>query len=189
MALGCAGAALVAAGCGLTSTKTRTETQTVTVAHTVTETVTTTGAAANGGPCEASDLTGTFSVLQGSAGAGNIVYTLRLTNASQVACFVTGVPTVQLLDANGSALPSHATADPGQASAPLVILTPGASASSQARFSPDVVGQGESGNPCEPVASTLRVSVGGGTLDVKIDPPTSVCSHGRMSLTNLKTAD
>jgi hypothetical protein len=191
MACGCAGAALVAAGCGLTNTKT--EVTTVTVTRTVTHTVTTTAAPAPSsaaGACNASDLTGTFAVLAGSAGAGNIVYTLHLTNASQQSCFLSGIPDVQLLDANGKALPTKPVpAQAGAQTAAKAILAPGASASSQARFSPDVPGVGESGNPCEPKASTLRVTVGNGTLDVKIDPPTSVCSHGSLQLSNYTTAD
>jgi len=192
MACGCAGAALVAAGCGLTNTKTAVTTATVTVTRTVTHTVTTTAASTTpaSGACDASDLTGTFSELAGSAGAGNIVYTLRLTNASQDSCFLSGLPQVQLLDAVGKQLPTKTTPEqPGAQTAAKAIVAPGASATAQARFSPDVNGVGESGNPCEPKASTLRVTVGNGTLAVKIDPATSVCSHGALQLTNYTTAD
>lgn len=158
--------------------------------RTVTHTVTASASPSASGACEASDLTGTFSELAGSAGAGNIVYTLKLTNASQNACYLSGLPDVQLLDANGKALPTSTTpAQPGTQTAVKAIVAPGASATSQARFSPDVNGVGESGNPCEPKASTMRVTVGGGTLDLKIDPPTSVCSHGAMQLSNYTTAD
>src|SRR5437763_86023 len=41
-------------------------------------------------PCKGADLTGSFGVSPGSAGAGNIVYVLRLRNASHAMCFVTG---------------------------------------------------------------------------------------------------
>src|SRR6476469_1427806 len=64
MAVGCAGAALVAAGCGLTSSASKTTTVTQTVTRTVTHTVTAASSAA-GGPCTAHDLTGTFQVLEG----------------------------------------------------------------------------------------------------------------------------
>src|SRR3954462_13916032 len=96
MALGCAGAALVAAGCGLTASKTKTVTATHTV--TVTHNVTTTVASSAANACAASDLAATFEALQGSAGAGNIVYTLKVVNASQAACTVSGVPTIDFLD-------------------------------------------------------------------------------------------
>lgn len=186
MAVGCAGAALVAAGCGLTNASSKT--QTVTVTHTVTHTVTTTAKPpAEAGACTADQLSGTFAVQPGSAGAGNISYTLTLTNTSQTACFVSGIPVVQLLDANGKALPTSATAEqPGTQTAVKATLQPNGSATADSRFSPDVTGVGESGNPCEPVASTLRVTAnGGGTLDVKIAPPTSVCSHGAIRFSNL----
>lgn len=169
MALGCAGAALVAAGCGLTSSKTKTTTVTTTVTKTVTHTVTT--AAAAGTLCVASDLTGTFQVLQGSAGAGNIVYTLKVTNASQGSCSVKGIPGLDVLDANGHAMDIRVSASPERQ--PLVTLQPGASARSQIRFSPDV-------DPClAGTATTLRVTMPNeSTLDVKFDPATKLCGAG-----------
>lgn len=182
-------AVLLAAGCGFT--KTATQTKTVTVTRTVTRTATAPPVApAEAGACAASELSGTFAVLEGSAGAGNIVYTLRLTNESQDPCFVSGLPDVLLLDANGKALPTSPSAETGGKQAAVkTTLQPGDTATSQARFSPDVPGPGEGDGPCEPVASTLRVTPnGGGTLDVDIDPPTRVCSHGALQLTNLTTA-
>jgi Protein of unknown function (DUF4232) len=180
MAVGCAGAALVAAGCGLTSSSTKTTTVTTTVTKTVTHTVTQ-SAAANG--CTAHDLTGTFQELQGSAGAGNIVYTLKVTNGSQQACTVSGIPAIDFLTSGGSALPSHVTPN-GTGAAVLVTLQPGASATSQVRFSPDV-------DPCDQgAATTLRVTMSaGGTLNVNIDPPTRLCGGGSLQPTNFTGAD
>lgn len=158
----------------------------MTVTRTVTHTVTrTTATSSSASPCSASQLGATFKVLPGSAGAGNIVYALKLTNTSQTTCSVSGIPTVQLQDANGKDLPTHASLNDTGAPSTPVSLSPGSSATSQARFSPDVNGTGESGNPCEPVASTLVVTApGGGTLSAKIDPATSVCSHGQLGFTN-----
>lgn len=171
MAVGCAGAALVAAGCGLTASKTKTvtTTHTVTVTHTVT-----TSAPSSGGPCSAHDLTATFEQLEGSAGAGNIVYTLKLTNASQAACTVSGVPTIDFLDSSGQAM-KKAVSPNGSGTAVLVTLQPGDSARSQVRFSPDV-------DPCDPgTATTLRVTMpDGSTLDAKIDPATRLCGGGSL---------
>ena len=177
MALGCAGAALVAAGCGLTSSKTTTVTTTVT--RTVTRTVTTTRPS---GRCAASDFTVTFKVLQGSAGAGNIVYTLRATKASQHACILSGVPTIDFLDASGAVMPSKISA--GNGTVPLVTLQPGDSASSQVRFSPDI-------DPCDSgTATTLRVTMpDGSTLETKIDPPTRLCGAGSLQPTPWTGAD
>jgi hypothetical protein len=172
MALGCAGAALVAAGCGLTASKTKTVT--VTRSATVTHTVTTTATPSGSNQCSASDLTGTFEVLPGSAGAGNIVYTLKVVNASQGACTVSGVPTIDFLDSNGQ--PLKKTVSPnGAGTAVLVTLQPGDSARSQVRFSPDV-------DPCDPgTATMLRVTMpDNSTLDAKIDPATKLCGNGSL---------
>ncbi|HET7571397.1 MAG TPA: DUF4232 domain-containing protein [Gaiellaceae bacterium] len=173
---------LAAAGCG------GAKTVTLTVTHTTTRTVTAPTATANGNAttmCAATDLGGVFRVVNGSAGAGQISYALVLTNTSQHDCIVTGMPTVQLVDAHGDDLATHEEpASPGQSTAALITLHPGDSASAQARFSPDVAGTGDSqspGSPCQPKASTLRVQAnGGGTLDAPIQPPTSVCEQGTL---------
>jgi hypothetical protein len=176
MALGCAGAALVAAGCGLTSSASKTTTVTRTVTRTVTHTVTTT-APTRGNACSAHDLTGTFQVLQGSAGAGNIVYTLKVVNASQGACTVSGVPTIDFLDSNGQAM-KKAVSPNGGGTAAVVTLQPGDSARSQVRFSPDV-------DPCDPgTATMLRVTMpDNSTLDATIDPATKLCGGGSLQPT------
>jgi Protein of unknown function (DUF4232) len=140
-------------------------------------------------PCTAARLTGTFAAVPGSAGAGNIVYELRLKNISGSSCTLTGIPGVTLLGHDGKKLPTHPRpAHPGALTAVLVTLKPGATAAATARFSPDVPGTGEpvSGRRCEPVAYTLLVRPnGGGTLRAPIRPPTSVCEHGGMSWTVL----
>jgi len=174
----CAIVALVAIGWGYTRSSSNTSTETVTVTrtvvHTVTRSVTTTATSSGAGnDCTASDLTATFQVVQGSQGAGNIVYTLRATNASQGACTLSGFPTVSFLDANGAALPSK-TADDGPGGA-VVTLQPGDTATSQVRFSPDVT-------PCDSgTATTIRAGVPDGTtLTAKIDPATKLCGAGSL---------
>ena len=42
--------------------------------------------------CTGKNLTASFRVVRGSAGAGNIVSALRLRNRSRSTCFVTGIP-------------------------------------------------------------------------------------------------
>lgn len=167
---------VVAAGCG--GTKTVTVTQTVTTTRTVTTTATQTAM------CASSDLGGVFKVVPGSAGAGQISYDLVLTNTSQHDCIVTGMPTMQLLGANGAALPTHEdAAHPGQGTAALITLHPGDSASAEARFSPDVPGTGDAqapGKPCQPTATSVRVSIGPATLEAPARPPTSVCEQGSL---------
>jgi uncharacterized protein DUF4232 len=136
-------------------------------------------------PCKASDLSGTFAVVPGSRGAGNIVYALRLKNTSSSRCTLTGIPGVTLLDRRGRRLPTHPfPAHPGALTAVLVTLAPGKASTATARFSPDVPGTGEpvNGRRCEPIAYRLRVRPnGGGTLSAPIRPPTPVCEHGGMS--------
>jgi hypothetical protein len=168
-----AGASLLVAGCGFTNTKTQVQTETVTVTRTVTHTVTSASpapAATSG--CAAADLAATFTVVAGSAGAGNIVYALRVTNTSSAPCFVSGIPEAQLLDASGNKLETSGTPN-GAGTAVKTVLQPNSSATADARFSPDV-------DPCgkTPAASLQVTTPGGGTLDVKIEPATRVCNHG-----------
>lgn len=154
-------------------TTTKTVAQTRTVTRAVTTTVTTTSSSAAGASCAASDLTATFRIVEGSAGAGNIVYTLRATNASQGACTMSGFPTIDFLDASGKALPSKPSTDGGHVA--VVTLQPGDTATSQIRFSPNV-------DPCDAgTATTIRVTQpDGSTLDAKIDPATKLCGAGSL---------
>jgi hypothetical protein len=175
--------AVLAAGCG--STKTVTVTHTVTTVKTVTTTKTTTTSQSSAAPCSGADLKGSFDVVVGSAGAGQISYTLTLTNTSSASCSVSGTPDATLLDRSGAALPTHILAvQAGQGAAGVVVLQPGAGAKADARFSPDVPGTGDSQQPgpCEPTAHILRVTApGGGTVDAPINPPTAVCERGTLS--------
>ncbi|HZT15179.1 MAG TPA: DUF4232 domain-containing protein [Gaiellaceae bacterium] len=133
--------------------------------------------------CTGSQLRGSFAVVPGSAGAGNIVYALRVTNRSARRCALTGLPAVRLLGRAGKPLPTHVVAAfPGALTAVLVTLAPGRSAGATARFSPDVPGVGEGNRSrCEPVAYRLRVLArGGGSTVAAVRPPTPVCEHGRL---------
>ncbi|HWB22688.1 MAG TPA: DUF4232 domain-containing protein [Gaiellaceae bacterium] len=149
------------------------------------------GASANGVkavPCTGKVLRGTFTAVPGSEGAGNIVYALRLRNASSRVCAIKGLPRLQLLGREGVKHPTAAVAlHPAQAAATLVTLDRNKTAALTARFSPDVPGPGEHvTGRCEPVSAKLRVSPpGGGSLIVAIAPPTSVCEHGGMTLSVL----
>jgi len=137
-------------------------------------------------PCTGSALTGTFRVVPGSPGAGNIVYELRVRDRSHASCFVSGVPSLSLLDARGHAQATHARGVPaGQLTAVIVRLAPGGAAKLTARFSPDVPGPGEPvGKTCEPKSYKLRVTPnGGGSLVAPIQPPIPVCEHGALAVT------
>jgi Domain of unknown function (DUF4232) len=172
--------ALTSAGCGLGSTKTVTVTSTQTV--TTTKTVTTTGPAA-ARPCIGAHLAGTFRLVPGSAGAGQLAYSLTVKNTSRTACSLHGLPQATLLGASGSPLPTHVrSANVGAGTSVIVLLQPGASAVAQARFSPDIAGTGDSqSGPCQPTAHTLQVTPnGGGVVDAAITPATSVCQQGTL---------
>jgi hypothetical protein len=134
--------------------------------------------------CTGAQLTGTFNVVRGSAGAGNITYKLVLKNVSTHMCTLTGLPQGRLLGKTGKALPTHVrAASPGMLTAILVRLAPGKTTFAMARFSPDVPGTGEptDGTSCEPTAWWFRVTgQGGGTTKVRVGPPTPVCEHGQL---------
>jgi hypothetical protein len=151
------------------------------------------GAPAAVNPCTANQLSGTFRAVPGSAGAGNIVYALRLRNRSSRICFVSGLAGLRLLGKTGRPLPTHAApAFRSGLTAVRVVLRPGQAARADARFSPDVPGPGEPVNArqCEPTAYRVRVTPppGGGTLIARVSPPTPVCEHGGMSLKALSRA-
>src|SRR6266705_905981 len=82
---------LLAAGCGGTKT----------VVQTTTVRVTTQETPPSATACTGDAMTGSFTVVPGSGAAGQISYRLHVTNAAPVACFVSGLPNVQLLDQGG----------------------------------------------------------------------------------------
>ncbi|MGH3055184.1 MAG: DUF4232 domain-containing protein, partial [Gaiellaceae bacterium] len=160
-------------------------TKTVTVTHgqtvTTTETVTTTASLSSAKPCSGTQLAARFAEVPNSAGAGQIAYALDVRNTNGSPCFVRGIPKGTLLGANGTPLPTHVKA--AGAGGKKVVLPPGASATAQARFSPDVVGQGDSqSGTCQPQAHTFQLTAeGGGVTEAAIKPPTSVCEQGTLN--------
>jgi hypothetical protein len=172
-----AGIALTAAGCGLGG-GTKTVTQTTTT--TATQTVTTTGSVASAKPCAGLDLSAVFTLIPGSAGAGQIGYTLTVKNTSQAPCSLHGIPQGTLVGASGAALPTHVKAAGGGGH--VVVLPPGASATAVARFSPDVAGTGDSQSGlCQPAARTFQLSAAGSVAEAEVQPPTSVCQQGTLN--------
>jgi hypothetical protein len=143
--------------------------------------------------CGGAQLSGTFAVIPGSAGAGNIVYSLRLRLRSGRTCFVSGVPRLRLLDRLRRPLPTKVTPAfrPGL-TAVRVPLRLGQAAKASARFSPDVPGPGEpvTRTGCEPRSHYVRVtpSPGGGTFVAPVRPPTPVCERGSLSVSALSPA-
>jgi hypothetical protein len=158
----------------------------VTVGHartvTITETVTTTGSVTSTKPCTGTQLAATFTLIPNSAGAGQIAYALNVKNSSDSSCSVHGIPNGTLLAANGTGLPTHVKASGGDGK--QVVLPPGASATAQARFSPDVASEGDSqSGACQPQAHTFELTTqgSGGVTEAPIKPPTSVCQQGTLN--------
>jgi hypothetical protein len=155
---------------------------TVTQAETITTTatVTTTASVSGAKPCSGTQLAAVFVEVPNSAGAGQIAYALRVRNTSGTACVVHGIPKGTLLGANGTALPTQVKA--AGAEGKQVVLPSGASARAQARFSPDVSGEGDSqSGACQPQAHTFQLTTdGGGVTEAAIKPPTSVCEQGTL---------
>jgi Protein of unknown function (DUF4232) len=133
--------------------------------------------------CTGTSLAGRFSVIPGSAGAGNISYELRLRNIGRTTCTVTGLPLGRLLGRSKRPLPTHVRpAQRGALTAVLVRLAPGQATVATARFSPDVPGPGEGTvGACERTAYWFRVTApAGGTTLAEVAPPTPVCEHGTL---------
>ena len=143
--------------------------------------MTTTSSVTGAKPCQGIDLSATFSVIPNSAGAGQIAYTLVVKNTSANPCSVQGFPKGTLLGATGTALPTDVK--PSGHAGKKIVLPPGASALAQARFSPDVAGQGDSQTgACQPQAHTFQLTTeGGGVTEASIKPPTSVCERGTLN--------
>jgi hypothetical protein len=140
--------------------------------------------------CRGTQLSVSFSVVPGSAGAGNVSYALRVKNVSSSTCTVSGLAGMRLLGRKGKKLPTHVVnADPGVA-AVVVTLKPGHSAWAAGRFSPDVPGPGEQqSGPCELTSYHVSVTVPprGDAVVGPFSPPNPVCEHGTISLSVLGT--
>jgi hypothetical protein len=133
-------------------------------------------------PCHGADLKGTFKLIPGSAGAGNVSYRLRIRNESEHACFVKGRPKVRLLDSGGDPLPTHTVS--GGGTAHKVVLGSDHKAFADARFSPSVPGKGDHQHgQCQPKAfrARIRPRPGGGPFIVPVKPHTPVCERGTLA--------
>ncbi|MCW2990513.1 MAG: hypothetical protein JWM73_1107 [Solirubrobacterales bacterium] len=134
--------------------------------------------------CTTASLHPSLRIVNGSAGAGQITYRVRLRNVGHAPCTVSGRPVLRLLDHNHAPLPTHLVADhPGTGTAALITVPRGESAYATARFSPDIPGPSEpTHGACEPTAHYIRVTLADGTITGGVFPPTAVCSHGRIVL-------
>ena len=135
-------------------------------------------------PCTPQQLGASYTLMPFSQGAGHVAYLLTVTNRSTAAsCSLTGPLPARLLDRFGHGLPTGASTSPKESY--TVVLAPGQWAQAQSRFSPDIAGAGENGRHCEPVAHSLRLALGGGTVLASMDP-TPVCQFGRIGFGRLR---
>ena len=80
-----------------------------------------------------------------------------MKNSSSSPCTLHGIPQGTLLGATGTTLPT--LIKPAGSRGKLIVLPPGASAIAQARFSPDVAGEGDSqSGTCQPQAHTFQLT-------------------------------
>lgn len=109
-----------------------------------------------------------------------------LTNSSHVACRTFGYVGMQLLDANGTPVPTNVVRQPG--SVATIVLAPGESASAITQFSPDIPGQGDStGATCQPTAQSTEITPPNDTrFFVAQGPAQPVCERGTIDLRPLQ---
>ena len=133
-------------------------------------------------PCSVTELTGTFTAIPFSEGAGQIYYELTITNVSPVPCVLTSPSKMRLLGAHHKPLPTHARTRPSGRY--TVVLAGGQWAQAQAKFTPDVTAAGENAQHCEPDAHALQLTLDDGAMLAFMDP-TPVCQYGAMYFTRL----
>ena len=125
-------------------------------------------------------LTPRMTVIPGSRGAGNVGYRLTITNSGPGACRIGKHPRLRLVGESGEGLPTTVVK-----TGPLgrVVVPVGGSVSARLRFSPDVPGPGEpTEGPCEPKAETIAVRLGLSYRTGPVQPPISVCDHGKIEM-------
>ena len=104
-------------------------------------------------------LKGSFLIIPGSEGAGQVYARVVLTNISNLPCRTFGYVGMQLLGPSDTPLPTNVVREP--ATAQHIVLAPGQSASALAHFSPDIPGAGDNqqaGQACQPVAQGTEIT-------------------------------
>ncbi|MGE5288701.1 MAG: DUF4232 domain-containing protein [Micromonosporaceae bacterium] len=132
--------------------------------------------AAGAGRCHTSMLSA--HVTMGNPGAGQRYAFLVLTNTSRSNCRVYGFPGAQLLNASGGNIPTRVTREsvPPQ----LITVAPGKHAYSQLHWTV-VPGTGETGSPCEPNPSQVKITPPDETAALSTSwPGGSVCQRGQI---------
>ncbi len=142
-------------------------------------------------PASAPPRCGTFSLLgelrHPTAGLGSRFVTLVLTNVTRRTCTLRGYPGLRLLGATNLPLPTRVVHVAVAGGPRTVVLTPGASARSDLRFSA-IAHPGEPvSGACEPNPARVRVAPPGGAHPLvvpwRLGP---VCTHGAIEAKPLR---
>ena len=137
---------------------------------------------AGGGFCSAAQLTGTIQDQLGGAGAGSVYRTLVLTNASDQECTVEGYPGVSFVEGSGTQI--GAPADRDGSTAAVVILAPGASATTTLQ---QTNAQNYGANCGLTPAAGLRVYPPGATDSLVLPQEIAACSATSIVLMTVGT--
>lgn len=148
-----------------------------------------TGGAGAGTPeCATSNLSSSATVVPTSAGAGNMLINVTVTNTSNGSCAIVGYPELQLLDKNRIPQATTTTWDPAVAKT-VVTLAPQGTASTTVRFDFDIPAAGEpSTGACEPSSAYLLLTPPntGATLQTPITgnggAGITACNHGALDV-------
>ncbi|HXE44587.1 MAG TPA: DUF4232 domain-containing protein [Conexibacter sp.] len=142
-------------------------------------------------PARAPPTCGTFSLLgelrNAQGAAGSRLVTLVLTNVTRQTCSLRGYPGLRLLGPTNAPLPTRVVHVAVAGGPRTVVLTPGASARSDLRFSA-VPHPGEpTSGACEPTPARVRVAPPGGAhpfvIPWRLGP---VCGHGAIDAKPLR---
>jgi Protein of unknown function (DUF4232) len=134
--------------------------------------------------CHTTDLNPSVSIVPGSQGMGHEEMNLTLTNTSGHPCTVYGYPGMALEDAAMTRQTTDVVRTP--ASARLLTLADGASASTTIDFSPDIPDATEpQSGACEPESYNLEITPPDETTQL-VAPiaggPVPVCEHGTLDV-------
>jgi len=147
-----------------------------------TSTTTTTGPPASttttsGGPptCQTNQLAAAISAPD--AGAGQRNATLAFTNNGQATCTMTGYVGLQLLEQDGTSVPTNVVRTPGQPT--LVTLQPGGQAYTTLQWGVIASGNEPDNGPCEPDPAQIEITSPNATTSLLQPWPNGpVCGQG-----------
>jgi hypothetical protein len=135
--------------------------------------------------CRTQDLSA--ALIPGSPGAGQRYATLELMNNSKHSCHTYGHVGLQLLDAHGSRVATHAVWDSTPA-AHRVVLAPGAAATAQLHWAV-IPGPGDQTGPCVTAPTRIEITPPDESAHVELKwTGGTVCERGRIDVTALVEA-